>query len=797
MARSATGSLLVRLGLDDAEFRQGLTRSEFLAQKWASSLTSSLRGVGREFALSLGKGLATVLSVHELVKFGEGVLDNAEKLGQLSQETGSSVEQLSRLENATKLAGGGIDDLRGILDKFAAGLGGAEEHGTRVAEVMRLLGVNAKDPAQAMEETARKLSTFADGANKAALAREAFGRGGIQFIDALSKIAESSGSAATKTTEQIKAAQKLQEEYRTLTIASHGLADAFLGSVVPALSNIIGLMNDAATASGGFWKGLLTLTHINPFESTQENIDRLRKQIDDINKDPGILIKLGIVNKDKELAELRAALDVAQQRQLKEFGGPPTIPVHRPQAPQLPEKGEAEAQAKRLLEGRIKALEAIIRDEEDALKERERFMQAYFQDDLISIDTYFGDRQSALDRATATEIDAYNKIIEAQRQFQSTAGLKGSDRLESENKIADAIRKRAKLEESARSEAAFTNIERERAVRQFTDSITELKVRLLDLQGASAQSADLGFDLANRQLRDRINLQKQSNDEALRAAAISGESFLNDLKERNRQQAELTKATREYSNVTAELSIEQGKINLLQQTGAITEIDALNKQSALAKQFVQTLTAQADALQKLADAMSAGPERDAALLRVKQLRLEIDQLAASANALQDKFREIFTGEVADFFTAVITRTKSVKDAFLDLEKNIVAAISRIAAKNLAEALFGSSGAGSGIPAFFASLFGGGTGAANAGGFSGTGFANGTNFAPGGWARVGEHGPETMFVPRGAQITPAGRNPKSNVVNINVNVLPGASRASADQAAAATGIAVRRAMARNV
>lgn len=37
-----------------------------------------------------------------------------------------------------------------------------------------------------------------------------------------------------------------------------------------------------------------------------------------------------------------------------------------------------------------------------------------------------------------------------------------------------------------------------------------------------------------------------------------------------------------------------------------------------------------------------------------------------------------------------------------------------------------------------------------------GFATGTNYAPGGWAMVGEHGPEPMFVPQGAQVTPSYR-----------------------------------------
>lgn len=79
-----------------------------------------------------------------------------------------------------------------------------------------------------------------------------------------------------------------------------------------------------------------------------------------------------------------------------------------------------------------------------------------------------------------------------------------------------------------------------------------------------------------------------------------------------------------------------------------------------------------------------------------------------------------------------------------------------------------------------------------------GFASG-GFPPVGRASlVGENGPE-LFIPRSAgQIVSNKdlRSGKSNVYNLNVNVLPGASRASADQAAASMGLEVRRAMARN-
>jgi SLT domain-containing protein len=69
-----------------------------------------------------------------------------------------------------------------------------------------------------------------------------------------------------------------------------------------------------------------------------------------------------------------------------------------------------------------------------------------------------------------------------------------------------------------------------------------------------------------------------------------------------------------------------------------------------------------------------------------------------------------------------------------------------------------------------------------------GYANGTNYAPGGFAMVGEQGPEAMYVPRGAQIIPHERLQSMRsardgpTIVQNINVLPGTSHQSRAQAA---------------
>ena len=136
-----------------------------------------------------------------------------------------------------------------------------------------------------------------------------------------------------------------------------------------------------------------------------------------------------------------------------------------------------------------------------------------------------------------------------------------------------------------------------------------------------------------------------------------------------------------------------------------------------------------------------------------------EQMAKEAQALQDA-KNMFSDSFADAFSDVITGTKSVKDAFRSLADDIFQQISRIAAQNLANAIFGgTNSAGPDIFGMIGKLFGAFGGGATSSGFSGGGF--GEHFAMGGISRggmalVGERGPEIVNLPRGAQVVPNHR-----------------------------------------
>ncbi|MDD5247522.1 MAG: hypothetical protein PHY45_00955, partial [Rhodocyclaceae bacterium] len=206
-------------------------------------------------------------------------------------------------------------------------------------------------------------------------------------------------------------------------------------------------------------------------------------------------------------------------------------------------------------------------------------------------------------------------------------------------------------------------------------------------------------------------------------------------------------------------------------------------------------------------------------------RLKIDGLAASANVLGQKFQTVFENGMATFLADLVNRTKSFKDAFLDMARGIEQAVTRIVAQNLAQSLFGGTGAsggggfGAGVGGFFASLFGGGSAAGSGAGLFGIKLAGA--MAGGGEAAanqsylVGEHGPEVFTPKTSGTVIPnerlgtlsAGSGPLGTaasgpsggtVVHVqnHFHLAQPADRRTQAQIATLAGTAIQRAMARN-
>lgn len=343
------------------------------------------------------------------------------------------------------------------------------------------------------------------------------------------------------------------------------------------------------------------------------------------------------------------------------------------------------------------------------------------------------------------------------------------------------------------------DIQQSGAVIKLNDDYEALRATLLGLRGDEVAAAHLEFQNAHRDQLARLNAEvnSQKGTDASRASAQQARDDLLAMGQLIDVRARLSEATKNYGLSLDSLGIEVERINIAESSGALSSIDALQKRSDANAKYAEILRKQLVSLEALA-AASGRPED---IVRVEQLRVQMEALAAQTDLVAKRFNDIATSSFADFVTDVVTGTKSISQAFRDMEKAVVQAITRIIAQNLAEKLFGKGGAGSGFGDLLSKLFGssgaGSSGGSSVGGgidlgqFGGSGIgqlASGTDNWRGGWTWVGEHGKELLRLPRGSRVLPSNRAREFGYggeihINQTVNVLPGADASSARQAAA--------------
>jgi hypothetical protein len=206
----------------------------------------------------------------------------ANQLKDLSDITGSTVESLSQLTNIARVSGTSAAGLETALSKLAVGLSGTDEESRQAGKALAALGIQSRDPAQAMTELAKKFAQYADDANKAAYANEIFGRGGAKLLPLLKDIAEQQDVAATVTARQAQEAERLGENMRRLSVETDALRDSLLSGLLPQLNNLLEQLREGTRIAGGFWQALnlfSTLPAVNNIAEAQAVIEQINANL--------------------------------------------------------------------------------------------------------------------------------------------------------------------------------------------------------------------------------------------------------------------------------------------------------------------------------------------------------------------------------------------------------------------------------------------------------------------------------------------------------------------------------------
>lgn len=836
----AAGSIVVDLLLKTGSFETDTAR----ASKSLKKFQKDAEAVGRAIGLAFTAGVA---ALGYMVKSS---IDAADHLNDLSQKTGIAADTLGGIGFAAKNAGGDLESASAAAGKLNKSLAEAAAGNKQAQEAFTALGISVKDAAgntktadTALAEIATKFAGYADGPEKAALALRIFGKAGADIIPLLN-----GGGQALQdqiayfkrysgvTVETTKAADQFNDTLGALKLLSGAFAQNVAADLIVPLQAVADRLLQAKEKGDGFktaaegisqaFVGIVSGASfvIESLDAISTRLSALIERASVLNRtaaetrqnqslfdkirDPfgtaGLADKasaafgaIGKVEEDeiakaqKRHDRLVAALNFkvnpadygneGRTRAIKQ--------VAAPRLPPAPGAGNADDPSKKLFENQLKALDAFIQQERDLLQTRNKFLEIYNSQGLLSIQSYFDSRTAIEKAAQSAEVEALDKEIALARQRIAKPGVSERDKADAQGKIEEAIRRRAKVEQQAGENALALGFQQEAAYKALADTILGLNAQVFDLAEnfrlAAAVKFDLQFDALKKTFTAEGNAAGLEAITTLRNAALA--------------QADFQKAALTTSRTTQDLADAETRLGLAQQSGAFGSLEALSKLGELRKAQIPVLEAQVAAEEAIAKASG----NETLIRNAQAARLALDQLKASAEPLAVSLNKTFGDDFNSALDDFVTGTKSAADAFKSFAKSVLNDILKLGSKSITESLFSGSG---GIGGALSSLFSSGSaqgGTSSAGGlissfaslFAGF-FADGGIIPPGKVGIVGERGPELAFGGTSGKTIANGSAARPVNLTQHFNFSQPQSRETQTQLGAAALSGAQRALARN-
>lgn len=725
-------SLLIDIEARYAQFRDAMDNVGRDGAKAVGKIKASfadLQGAMDKFGEFAGLG--AIASGAGILALTKDVADQADALSKLSQKTGIAVEDLSKFQYAASLNDATNEDLaqgfrtlsKNMADT-AAGTGKARAGFEALGLTQDIQNGKFKDAGELFTVVAEKLSQYADGANKSAIAQKIFGDVGEKLIPTLNAGAaglKEMGDEAERlgivfSNETAQKAQDFNDNLTRIQTAAQGLKIEIGTGLLPIIAELTQQMTDGIRIAGGFGAALRTIGSINPFKSLGGNIDQINA---DLKKAEDTLARMekkgtifdmqnfgleigGATTKDetiKRIADLkkqREFLQLMQQREALDVGDV-RDPRDRRVAAAVPEKKQAPALVLPSTMGalddpRLKELERSIQGEQQLLAARNQAIQQYNTAGMLSFQQYYQARAAAQKEALDNTRKSLDEETALLNKKLSTA--KGDDRIKIEERLKEISEKRRQVEQQSAQAGVTDWFEQTQAAKQYKDQLTDIEARLEEMRGNAGKASLIRFDLQMSPIRQRLEAEASPNnpDEKGRAAAQSTLEQVDALRDLTKAQAESQQLAEQASVVQQNLDTAERRISTDREAGMTTELDMMYRLGVVREQAVQQLEAIALKMKEVADA-SGDPRL---IANAAAFKSKIDELRVSANVLGKKFEQVFTDNFANALSDAVNGTKSLKQAFKDMADSIVREINRIAAQEIARSLVGSSsGGGSG------------------------------------------------------------------------------------------------------
>ena len=232
-------------------------------------LGNSMQGVqGKVKNLSMSMGVlnnafrvfAGIIAASAFTRFIKGAIDSADAFGKMSDQTGIAANKLQAYVNAGKLAGVEQATIDKGLRRLAQSMREADQGIATYSDSYKALGISVRDvdgnlkkSETVLGEIADRFADMPDGATKAALAMEIFGRSGASLINLLNGGKTALEEFNYETSENFaEIAEFFNDHIAVLTIRFDGFRKQLADQLLPTLNNLLMMFSNIFSSEQDF-----------------------------------------------------------------------------------------------------------------------------------------------------------------------------------------------------------------------------------------------------------------------------------------------------------------------------------------------------------------------------------------------------------------------------------------------------------------------------------------------------------------------------------------------------------------
>lgn len=230
------------------------------AKAKADRAGQGLNGLGAASSFLQGQlaALAGSLTLGSMAAFVLQINNGIDALNDIKDATGSTIENISALEDIGKRTGASLDLVGGVLIKFNDVLSKAGPK-SDIALQLQAIGLSAEelkriDPAEALLKTAQALSQYADDGNKARLIQDLFGKSVKDAAPFLADLAEKGQLVAKVTAEQADEAGRFNKQLFEMQANIQEASRRLAGPLVSAINEVAKAFREGSASGKGFFE---------------------------------------------------------------------------------------------------------------------------------------------------------------------------------------------------------------------------------------------------------------------------------------------------------------------------------------------------------------------------------------------------------------------------------------------------------------------------------------------------------------------------------------------------------------